>query len=129
MAQRRIIVEDAEPETEEPETEETEEEETPKPAAKEKPERRERKQTPVTEESESEYVECPECDAQIKRERLGNHRFKAHKIDRRQADRDKPEGDIDLKAPEKVTSKDQGKATGKKKKTGVSSAWFGDRAE
>src|SRR6266498_3427590 len=125
---RRVIVEDTESnEEEETETEETEEE---KPEPEKKPVKAKvSEKKPVKEEdTESEYVECPDCDAQIRRDRLGNHRFKMHKVDCREADREKT-GEVDLDAPEKVTKKEKGTAANKKKKTGVSRGWFGDRAE
>jgi len=30
------------------------------------------------------YAECPECDALMRPEKLGGHRFKAHAVERRQ---------------------------------------------
>jgi hypothetical protein len=61
------------------------------------------------------YSTCPECDATIKSERLGNHRWSAHQVERRA----KPRTDEELEAPEK---KEEKKKTPEKRRV---SAWFG----
>jgi hypothetical protein len=46
--------------------------------------------TSTSQPQEAEYVECPDCDALIKPEKLGAHRWRAHKIDRRASRQPEP---------------------------------------
>lgn len=129
---RRIIVEDAEPEekedgpTEET-TEESKEESRPEPKPQAK-----RPANKVQEEDNvnpDENIECPKCYSGIKRQNLSNHMYHAHGEDRRAKEGDRKEGEVDLPPPEKISKKAKESNPGKKKKTAVSSTWFGSGAE
>lgn len=79
-------------------------------------------------------TECPECDAQVAMQKLEGHRAKVHNV--QTGDASKPDTDKSdrnksdkIPAPERVSKKEQDDAVKKPKKTGVSSGWFGSRAE